>query len=207
MNELAGTKELIFDAFIEMSSSFGYENVTMRDIAKKVGIHSSSIYYHYESKEMILTHVYDYYSTHYFDTRIPIEEMKKLIETSNPEEFIFALARNFVSDDQKKSLRMILITKIIYMRLFQDSAANAMFANHNASDSEYVVSILQHGIEVGRIQPDFDLEVFAAVVTGSMMAMGIVAFADPSYIVGLLDHETRVRSMLAKLFAAALIQA
>ena len=36
MNELSGTKELIFDVFIALTSAFGYENVSMRDIAKKL---------------------------------------------------------------------------------------------------------------------------------------------------------------------------
>ncbi|MCL2045049.1 MAG: TetR/AcrR family transcriptional regulator [Oscillospiraceae bacterium] len=205
MDELSGTKERIFDTFIEMVSVLGYENVTIREIAKSIDINAASIYYHYESKERILEHIYEYYSHHYFDTRIPVESMKTLVETANPEEFIFAIARNYVSDDEKKHMRMILITKIIYMRLFQDNTANTMFREHNANDYQYVSEILQHGIDVGRIQPDFDLEIFARVITGAMMAMGIEAFANPDYSVGLLDHEARVRSMLGRLFDSALL--
>ena len=205
MSELSGTKERIFDTFIEMSSTLGYENVTVREIAKKAGINSASIYYHYESKEKLLENVYEYYSRHYFDTRKPVEIMKKILETESAEEFIFALARNFVSDDQKKHVRMILITKIVYMRLFQDEAANAIFTGNNADEAEYVINILQHGIDVGRVQPDFDLEAFAEIVIGSMVAMGIKAFANPAYTVGLLDHETRIRSMLSRLFTSGLI--
>jgi AcrR family transcriptional regulator len=37
-----------------MASSIGYENVTTRDIAQKVGINSSSIYYHFNTKASIL---------------------------------------------------------------------------------------------------------------------------------------------------------
>ena len=205
MNELIGTKERIFDVFIELTSSMGYENVTIREIAKRVDINVASIYYHYESKEKILEHVYEYYDYHYFDTRKSVEYMKKLIETADPEEFIFAIARNYESDDQKKHMRMILITKILYMRLFQDPTANNMFREHNADDYKYVSEILQHGIDVGRIQADFDLEIFARVMTGAMMAMGIEAFASPDYSVGLLDHEERVRSMLGRLIQSALL--
>jgi len=179
--------------------------VTIREIAKKVNINVASIYYHYESKESILAHVYEYYSIHYFDTRAPVGDMKKLIETADAEEFIFAMARNYVSDDPKKQVRMILITKIVYMRLFQDAYANTMFLEHNLDDYRYVVEILQHGIDVGRIVPDFDMEIFARVLTGSMMAMGIEAFADANYTVGLLDHEVRVRTMLARLYNSALL--
>ncbi|MCL2166808.1 MAG: TetR/AcrR family transcriptional regulator [Clostridiales bacterium] len=204
MDEFTGTKERIFDAFIEMTSLMGYENVTVREIAKKIGINAASIYYHYESKEQILAHVYEYYSAYYFENRKPVDEMKKMIETADAEEFIFAMTRNFVSDDQKKTYRMTLITRIIYMRLFQDAAANRMFNENNKSEREYIVEIVQHGMQVGRIQADFDVEIFASVLLNSMIAMGLVAFADPGYTVGLLDHEVRVRSMLARLFTSAL---
>ena len=204
MSELAETKELIFDTFIELSSTFGYENVTVRDIAKKVGINVSSIYYHYESKEKILEHVYEYYQRHYFDNRKPVEVMKKMIENSNAEDIIFALARNFMSDDQKRHMRMILITKLIYMRLFQDTTANAMFNENNTNEIHYLMEILYHGVDVGKIRADFDLEAFAGILLGSMVAMGVMAFANPSYTVGLLNHESRMRSMVSKLFATGL---
>ncbi|MCL2122116.1 MAG: TetR/AcrR family transcriptional regulator [Clostridiales bacterium] len=204
MDELTGTKERIFDAFIEMTSSMGYENVTVREIAKKIGINAASIYYHYESKEQVLAHVYEYYSEYYFENRKPVEAMKEMIETADAEEFIFAMARNFVSDDQKKTYRMVLITKIIYMRLFQDAMANRMFNENNQNEIRYITDIVQHGIQVGRIQPDFEVEIFASVLLNSMIAMGLVAFADPNYTAGLLDHEARVRSMLARLFTSAL---
>jgi len=206
MSDLSETKELIFDTLIELSSSFGYENVTVRDIAKKVGINVSSIYYHYESKEKILEHVYEYYQRHYFDNRKSVETMKVMIETVDAEEIIFALARNFMSDDQKRHMRMILITKLIYMRLFQDAAANAMFNENNADEMDYLMEILRHGVAVGRIAPDFDLEAFAGILLGSMVAMGVMAFANPSYTVGILNHEARMRSMVSKLFDTALIK-
>ena len=205
MSEISSTKESIFDTFIEMVSTFGYESVSIRDIAKRLGLSVSALYHHFESKDKLLDEVYGYYDEHYFDTRIPVETMKKRIETDDAETFILALTRNYVSDDPKKQIRMILITKIVYMRLFQDATANAMFLRHNLEDYAYVVELLQHGIDFGRIQPDFDMEIFARVLTGSMMAMGIEAFANPNYTVGLLDYEVRVREMLARLYGSALL--
>jgi AcrR family transcriptional regulator len=203
--ELTGTKELIFDTFIEMTSSMGYENVTIREIARKVGINAASIYYHYESKEKILEHVYEYYNCFFFDGRRPLDKMKEMVETANPEEFIIAMTRNYVSEDSKREVRMILITKIIYMRLFQDINANTIFSNHNKDDTNYIIEVMQHAISIGRVQPDFDVEIFASVMIGTMLAMGLVAFADPNYTVGLLEHETRVRLMLGRIFESALL--
>ena len=204
MSEFTETKERIFDAFIEMISALGYENVTIRDIAKRVGINAATIYYHYESKDKILEHVYEYFTRHYFDNRIPVGEMKELIETATAKEMIAAIVRNYLSEDQKKYVRMILITKIIYMRLFQDPVANAMFLENNKNDAEYVINVMKHGVDVGRINPAFDVETFADILIGSMVIMGIKAFADTAYKVGQLDQENRLMAMLEILLSTAL---
>jgi len=101
-----------------MISTLGYENVSMRDIAMKVGIKVPSIYNHFESKQKILDDVYDYYSIHYFDHRLPVEDMKEFITTASAYEIVRTFARTYESEDQKKYVRMILITKIVIMRLF-----------------------------------------------------------------------------------------
>ena len=203
MTELTATKEQIFDTFVEMTSAIGYENVTTRDIAKKIGINPASIYYHFESKEKILLYAYDYYSNYQYDNRRSVDDMKKLVETASAEEIISAFFYTFVTEDRKKYVRMILITKIIYMRLFQDSIANAIFADNNTNNSEYVVSILKHGIDEGRIDPAFDLETFADVLIGSMTIMGIKAFAETGYKVGQLEQEKRILALLAQLLSSA----
>jgi AcrR family transcriptional regulator len=204
MDDLLGTKELIFDAFVEMTSASGYEKVTTRDIANRVGINSSSIYYHFENKEKILEHAYDYYAKHQYFNRKPAEEMKKLIETEDADGIVNAFTYTFVTEDMKKYVRMVLITKIIYMRLFQDAMANTVFAEGNANNFEYVVECLQYGIDKGRIAPDFDIKTFADVLIGSQHIMGIRSFADKDYAVGQLEQQKLIIAMLARLLSTAL---
>jgi AcrR family transcriptional regulator len=205
MSELASTKERIFDAFVEMASAVGYENVTTRDIAKRIGINAASIYYHFESKEKILEYSYDYYAMYQYDNRNPVEDMKRLVETGSAAEIISSMFYTFETDDVKKYTRMILITKIIYMRLFQDPIANAMFAESNVNNGKYVQEILQHGIEIGRIDAAFDVETFASVLIGSKIVMGVEAFASADYEVGQLDQEQKILELLVRLFSTAMI--
>ena len=205
MNDLIGTKELIFDAFVEMTSALGYENVSIRDIAKKVSINPASMYYHFESKRKMLEYAYAYYSLHQYDNRTPVSEMKKLIETASAAEMLPSFFYSFEMEDQKEYVRMVLITKIVYMRLFQDPAANDIFAEANKNNAEYVVSILKHGVNIGRIDPGFDLQTFADVLVGAMTFMGIKAFARPDYAVGQLEQEKLILALLTRLFATAMI--
>ena len=204
MSELSGTKELIFDTFIEMISSSGYENVSVRDITNKVGIKPASLYNHFENKVLILDYAYEYYSMHQYDNRKPINEIKKMIETASPGEIVSTFFYTFITEDRKKYVRMILITKIVYMRLFQDPAANTIFTENNRNNVEYVIDVLKHGIGIGRIDKDFDLKTFADILIGSMEIMGIRAFSDPGYVVGQIDQEKRILAMLARLLSTAM---
>ena len=204
MDELSGTKELVFDTFLEMTSALGYENVNVRDIAKKIGISVASIYYHFKSKREIIEYAYDYYDKRQYDNRKPLDEMKTMIETVSPRELVNTFFYTFLSEDRKKYVRMILITKIIYMRIFQDPIANKMFSENNRNNAEYVIDVLKHGIDIGRVDPDFDLPTFAGVLIGAMENMGIKAFADVEYIVGQLEQEKHILALLARLLSTAM---
>jgi AcrR family transcriptional regulator len=198
MSRLCGTKELIFDAFVEMTGTLGYENVSIRDIAQKVSINPASLYYHFESKGKMLKYAYEYYTEHQFDDRMPVDEMKKLAETADAEKIAAALLYTSAAADVKKNARMTLIAKIIYMRIFQDPLAQAIFAGANKSLAEYIASILKHGVGAGRIDPGLDIETCAELLTGVRQILGIKAFAGAAARPG---REELLAALLARLFS------
>lgn len=67
-------KEKIFNVSIDLFSQFGYDGVSIRQIAREVGIKESSIYNHYRSKESILDSILEYYITQMLSQDIPIED-------------------------------------------------------------------------------------------------------------------------------------
>lgn len=56
------TKEKIFDVSLDLFSKKGYDSVSLREIADRVGIKKSSIYSHYSSKEAILMDILEYFA-------------------------------------------------------------------------------------------------------------------------------------------------
>ena len=54
-------KEKIFNVSVNLFSEHGYDGVSIRQIAREVGIKESSIYNHYPSKEAILDSILNYY--------------------------------------------------------------------------------------------------------------------------------------------------
>lgn len=53
----ADSRQLILDAAASLFCTQGYGDTSMREIADKVGIKQASIYYHFTSKEVILTEI------------------------------------------------------------------------------------------------------------------------------------------------------
>lgn len=71
------TKEKIFDVSIDLFSQYGYDGVSIRQIAKEVGIKESSIYNHYQSKESILESILSYYINEMLKEEAPVMQAKE----------------------------------------------------------------------------------------------------------------------------------
>lgn len=191
----AGTKLKIFDRSIELFMLYGYENVSVNDIADAVGIMQSAIYNHFSSKKEILDKIYDYYVEHFNDNQRSVEEMQEIMKNSTREEFSIALAFTFETDDEVKYKRMLFITKIVYMRIFHDERARDIFSNMmNREMEEYIIEILKEGISAG-IFEEFDIETYAKFVIGQRHIMGVKAYITPEYIPQQLEEEERIMKM------------
>ncbi len=60
-NEELTTREKILEASIDLISRKGFDAVSVREIAREVGIRESSIYNHFKSKDEILDTIIDYF--------------------------------------------------------------------------------------------------------------------------------------------------
>lgn len=188
-------KQKVFDSAIELFSSKGFEGVSIRDIASYVG--TASMYYHFASKQEILDNIYDYYVQNFNNNRIPIEKMKQILKDGTKEEFCAALMFTFQSEDEEHYKRMSLITKIIYMRIYQDEKARDIFLNlMNADTERYVNEILEYGVSIGRLQ-SFDIPIYSKFLVGQRHIMGMKAFTEPHYTPSQLDEEVRIMKMSA----------
>ena len=87
------TKEKIFEVSLDLFSQKGFDAVSVREIAREVGIRESSIYNHYKNKEAILDAIIDYFMSELASSSPPEEEMEKLMET--PELFFEIGGKSF----------------------------------------------------------------------------------------------------------------
>lgn len=86
-SEKRPTKQRILDTAVGLFAQHGFKDVSMREIAKEVGIKASSLYKHYESKESILKSIFEL-----FRQRLAQTEMAgQMPVLSSPAEY-FSLA-------------------------------------------------------------------------------------------------------------------
>ena len=79
------TARALLEAAAELFAQRGYDGVTMRDIAGKVGIRESSIYSHFSSKADILNTLYDHFIREVPNTRPSFEQLDELMQRMQPE--------------------------------------------------------------------------------------------------------------------------
>lgn len=117
------TKEKIFDVSIDLFSQKGFDAVSIREIAREVGIRESSIYNHYKSKEAILDAIIDYFMLELSSSSPPEEEMERLMET--PKLFFEIGAKAFI--ERMSAPKTEKIWRIISIELYHNEKIREFF--------------------------------------------------------------------------------
>lgn len=120
------TKEKIFNVAIDLFSQKGYNEVSIREIAKEVGIKESSIYYHYSKKEDILDKIFEYFLDKMNETEISNEQMEELLNQSPK------VIYHFGSESVKKKygqLKMTKILRLIFIEVYHNDKVKEFFLN------------------------------------------------------------------------------
>lgn len=92
-----GTKEMIFEAAVDLFSRKGYSGTSIREIAREVGIKESSIYNHFSGKGAIFEAIMEYQLEGFRLSENALEGLKESLEgVEDPVEFWMAGARAFL---------------------------------------------------------------------------------------------------------------
>jgi len=110
-------KEKIFNVSIDLFSKHGYDGVSIRQIAREVGIKESSIYNHYKSKESIMDSILKYYIKQMISEDIPIDQASENLDKSF-DYFYRAGLEAFSS--QLRDEKMSKITRIIFIESYHN---------------------------------------------------------------------------------------
>ncbi len=118
---MTGTKEKIFNISIDLFSEYGYDGVSIRQIAKEVGIKESSIYNHYKSKEAILDSILEFYINEMTNDEIPLSKADENLDV-NFDYFYNAGLELYMS--KLKNPQMMKITRLILIESYHNEKIN-----------------------------------------------------------------------------------
>jgi len=151
------TKDRILKVSVELFSRDGYKEVSVRDISEAVGIKSSSIYNHFESKKAILDAIFEFYDEQWNAAAPDIDKLLQLAETEPPD----VVLKNLLFD-WKPELQEIM--NRIYIIATRETMINPESVEQiNALVMERVKPrprlLLERMVELGKIEP-VDIEAF-----------------------------------------------
>lgn len=116
------TKEKIFEISLDLFSKNGFNAVSVREIARKVGIRESSIYNHYKNKEAILDAIIDYFITEIYQDNLPDKD--ELID-QGPEIFLELGAKMFI--EQISTPKMEKIWRLVSIEVYHNEKIRNIF--------------------------------------------------------------------------------
>jgi AcrR family transcriptional regulator len=121
------TKEKIFNVSIDLFSKKGFDGVSVREIAREVGIRESSIYNHYGSKDAIMDSIFQYFKEELTKMRPPEARNLEKLQKVTPE--IFHQRANLTLNLFKNPM-MEKIFRIISNEQFRDERAKKIVLNN-----------------------------------------------------------------------------
>ena len=148
------TKNKILEVSIDLFSKYGYDGVSIRQIAGEVGIRESSIYNHYPNKQAILNSILNYYVEEMVSDDIPLQQADLNLDNGF-DYFYKAGCDAFISKLEED--RMMKITRLMFIESYHNDEVKKFL-------KEYIIDAPVEGwIELfnlmknkGMIQKDCD---------------------------------------------------
>ncbi|WKY43546.1 TetR/AcrR family transcriptional regulator [Eubacteriaceae bacterium ES2] len=114
------TKQKIIQESMKLFSVSGFEAVSIRSIAKAVGVGNSALYKHFKSKKEILNEIVAYSIDYY-----RVMGNKQMIQISNLKEFQKACLAMF--DFQTQDAWIVMFRRLLMIEQFKDSEMASIY--------------------------------------------------------------------------------
>ena len=159
------TKSQIFNTALRLFAENGYENVSVRDIAKAVGIKAASIYNHFENKEQILEACYAFYLKNRNILKLNREQYEPIVRSGTKKDFM-----NIFNYSWEASIHenMFFALLIVYSRVYTDTRAREIYASEISASMQYLKEVFDYGIEIGRLD-NFNVPTVSLIVLSTRL--------------------------------------
>ncbi len=158
-------QQQIVDAARKLLFEYGSEFVTVRKIAKEVGVTEAAIYRHFPSKKSIMSYMAD----HIADNLLADINKAKDIACTRLETLDLTMKNHFSAIEQRRGLSFRVIAEIITQG---DRQLNKKVAENIDNYINALQDLLAQGVASGEIRADVDLHMAAQLLFG--MIQGLV---------------------------------
>jgi AcrR family transcriptional regulator len=156
-------RKQIIDALRKLIIEYGSENVTVRRIAKEIGVSQGAIYRHFKSKREILSFLVDYIEESL------IGDIEKNDPQANTLEILENILRNHISAiEQKKGVSFLVVAEIISLG---DKRLNKKIYDVLNNYISHIKDIIILGIQSEEIKADIDPGMTATTFFGVIQAL------------------------------------
>lgn len=161
VNTLTERQREIVDASIEIISKKGIQNLTIKNLSKKIGFSEPAIYRHFESKMEILLTILSMFENKMrkFNTLINSDKNSSLKQLNS-------IYRNLFSNFSKNP---VLASVIFSEEIFQDDKRlSEKIYSIMDFNFEFILSIIKSGQRNGEIRLDIGAEQLVLIIMGSL---------------------------------------
>lgn len=148
---LEGRKWEIFKSAVFAFAEQGYENVSMRQLAEMNHMQAASLYYHFESKEILLELMYEFYSKNVEAGSPDLNALLAKVPSHKPSEVLLQCINHFSEELQP------LMDRIYTVALTQanrDERAYGLIRDNIFQHTKgFIQKLLQRMMDTGRIEP------------------------------------------------------
>ncbi len=119
------TSEKILDVAIDLIAKEGFDAVSIREIAKTVGIRESSIYNHFKSKDELLDTIIDYFVVELARASAPAVDIEGQLEEVGVEKYMEIGSTAFI--ERMMNPRVAKIWRVLSIELYHNKKIKDFF--------------------------------------------------------------------------------
>jgi AcrR family transcriptional regulator len=119
------TREQIMDAAIDLFAQKGYDAVSIREIARAVGIRESSIYNHYKGKEDIMDSIINFFVIELSKPDPDEVPMEVMLQKYAPDEYLIVAGTAYMT--RLKEERVGKVWRLISIELYRNKKVRDFF--------------------------------------------------------------------------------
>jgi TetR/AcrR family transcriptional regulator len=158
-------QQQIINAARKLIFKYGSGHLTIRNIAKEVGISEAAIYRHFPSKKSIMSLMAD----HIADNLLGDINKAKITANSKLETLDLTMRNHFSAIEQRRGLSFQVIAEIITQG---DRQLNKKVADNIEKYINALQELLSQGVIAGEIRGDVDLHAAAQLLFGMILGLG-----------------------------------